>query len=94
MNVTGATPGRVEHQQTDKGYVPVYTTAVIEQPWDAYTAVDHNVWAQLFERQRKLLVGRASDEEVRVIGALSRPSSSSSSSRTNSCWSRRHRARR
>src|SRR5207342_2251448 len=53
---------QVEHQHTDKGYVPVYTTAVVEQPWAAYTAVDHNVWAQLFERQRALLVGRASDE--------------------------------
>ena len=62
MNVTGDTPGHVEHQHTDKGYVPVYTTAVIEQPWAAYTAVDHAVWAQLFARQRKLLVGRASDE--------------------------------
>jgi len=62
MNVTGETPGHVEHQHTDKGYVPVYTTAVIEQPWAAYTAVDHAVWAQLFARQRKLLVGRASDE--------------------------------
>jgi len=26
------TPSRVQHQMTDKGYVPVYTTAVIEQP--------------------------------------------------------------
>jgi phenylalanine-4-hydroxylase len=51
----------VEHQHTDKGYVPVYTTAVVEQPWDAYTTVDHDVWAQLFQRQRKLLVGRACD---------------------------------
>lgn len=34
------TPRRVEHQQTDKGYVPVYTTAVIEQPWDGYSADD------------------------------------------------------
>ena len=41
--------------------MPVYTTAVVEQPWGAYTTVDHNVWAQLFERQRTLLVGRASD---------------------------------
>jgi phenylalanine-4-hydroxylase len=33
---------------------------VVEQPWAAYTAVDHDVWTQLFERQRTLLVGRAS----------------------------------
>jgi len=50
---------RVEHQLTDKGYVPVYTTAVVEQPWDTYTATDHQVWGELFRRQRKLLVGRA-----------------------------------
>ena len=62
MSSQPTTPARVEHQQTDKGYVPVYTTAVVEQPWEAYTAVDHDVWTQLFERQRKLLVGRASDE--------------------------------
>jgi len=61
MTTPPSTPSRVEHQQTDKGYVPVYTTAVVEQPWAAYTAVDHNVWARLFERQRALLVGRASD---------------------------------
>jgi phenylalanine-4-hydroxylase len=62
MNATPDTPARVEPQQTDKGYVQVYTNAVVEQPWAANTAVDHDVWAQLFERQRKLLVGRASDE--------------------------------
>jgi phenylalanine-4-hydroxylase len=55
-------PRRVEHQQTDKGYVPVYTTDVVAQPWDAYTATDHDVWRRLYERQRALLVGRASDE--------------------------------
>lgn len=55
-------PKRVEHQMTDKGYVPVYTTAVVDQPWDTYTSIDHDVWATLFERQQKLLVGRAGDE--------------------------------
>ena len=55
-------PQRLEHQMTDKGYVPVYTTAVIEQPWDSYTAVDHEVWAILFRRQREILAGRACQE--------------------------------
>ena len=55
-------PRRVEHQMTDKGYVPVYTTAVVEQPWASYSATEHGVWATLFERQQKILVGRASDE--------------------------------
>jgi phenylalanine-4-hydroxylase len=63
-------PSRVEHQQTDKGYVPVYTTTVVEQPWDAYTAVDHDVWAQLFQRQRELLVGRASDAFLAAQDAM------------------------
>lgn len=53
---------KVEHQLTDKGYVPVYTTRVIEQPWDSYTAEDHRTWATLFQRQRELLVGRAAQE--------------------------------
>jgi len=53
---------RVESKMTDKGYVPVYTTAVVEQPWADYTATDHTVWAQLFRRQRELLVGRACEE--------------------------------
>ncbi len=57
-----APPKRVEHQLTDKGYVPVYTTAVVDQPWGSYTADEHRVWATLFERQRELLVGRACRE--------------------------------
>jgi len=62
MNPSNNAPRRVEHQQTDKGYVPVYTTDVVAQPWASYTATDHEVWATLFRRQRELLVGRASDE--------------------------------
>ncbi|MGH8083685.1 MAG: phenylalanine 4-monooxygenase [Lysobacter sp.] len=63
-------PKRVESQLTDKGYVPVYTTAVVEQPWDSYTATDHRVWAELFERQRQVLVGRASDEFMAALSAM------------------------
>jgi phenylalanine-4-hydroxylase len=48
-------PRRVEHQQTDRGYVPVYATGVVEQPWASYSPVDHKVWDTLFERQRALL---------------------------------------
>ncbi|QSX79148.1 phenylalanine 4-monooxygenase [Agrilutibacter solisilvae] len=64
------TPSRVEHQLTDKGYVPVYTTAVVEQPWSSYTESDHAVWATLFKRQREILVGRASDEFLRTQEAM------------------------
>ena len=59
-------PRRVERQQTDKGYVPVYTTAVVEQPWQDYKAEDHATWGALYQRQRELLVGRASDEFLRA----------------------------
>jgi phenylalanine-4-hydroxylase len=59
-------PERVEHQMTDKGYVPVYTTNVVEQPWSSYTRSEHEVWATLFERQQTLLVGRASADFLRT----------------------------
>jgi phenylalanine-4-hydroxylase len=55
-----ATPQRLEHQSTDRGYIPVYATGVVEQPWAEYSNVDHEVWAMLFARQRELLPGRAS----------------------------------
>lgn len=55
-------PQRVEHLQTDKGSVPVYTTTVIEQPWSSYTAADHATWATLFKRQREFLALRACRE--------------------------------
>ncbi|MGN6092718.1 MAG: phenylalanine 4-monooxygenase, partial [Luteibacter jiangsuensis] len=52
--------------QTDRGRIPVYATGVIEQPWDGYTATDHDVWARLYARQRELLVGRASEAFLRA----------------------------
>lgn len=62
-------PRRVEHQQTDKGYVPVYTTAIVDQPAD-YPADDHATWGALYERQRALLVGRACDEFLQAQDAM------------------------
>ena len=64
------TAKRVQSQLTDKGYVPLYTTTVVEQPWDRYTDADHAVWAQLFERQKRLLPGLASDEFIAALGAM------------------------
>ena len=55
-------PRRVEHLATDKGNVPLYATGVVEQPWDGYSATDHQVWQTLFRRQREILKGRACDE--------------------------------
>ncbi len=42
----------------------------IEQDWQAYGAEQHAVWRLLFERQQKLLVGRACDEYLDGLGAL------------------------
>jgi phenylalanine-4-hydroxylase len=55
-------PRRVEHQQTDRGYVPVYATGTVEQPWASYSKTDHEVWDTLFRRQRELLPGYACQE--------------------------------
>ena len=52
-------PQRLEASMTEKGYVPVYATGVVEQPWDDYSDTDHQVWAELFRRQREILPGRA-----------------------------------
>ncbi len=54
-----ANPRKIEHQHTDRGYIPVYTTDVVEQPWGSYSKTDHDVWDTLFRRQCKLLPGRA-----------------------------------
>ena len=67
-----ASPRRVESErlQTDKGYVPVYTTAIVEQPWQDYSADDHATWGTLYERQRALLAGRACDEFLQAQDAM------------------------
>ncbi len=65
-----AAPRRVENSLTDKGYVPVYTTALVEQPWQAYNADDHATWDTLYRRQRELLVGRACDEFLQAQDAM------------------------
>ena len=54
-------PNRIENLMTDKGSVPVYTTAVVDQP-ETYPAEDHATWGTLFRRQRELLKGRACQE--------------------------------
>jgi phenylalanine-4-hydroxylase len=63
-------PRRVENLQTDKGKVPVYATGVVEQPWDQYSATDHDVWRRLYERQREILAGRACDEFLQAQDAM------------------------
>ncbi|MFT4197956.1 MAG: phenylalanine 4-monooxygenase [Pseudoxanthomonas sp.] len=65
-----AIPRRIENLQTDKGSVPVYATAVVEQPWAQYSAIEHATWGRLFERQRALLPGLACEEFLRAQDAL------------------------
>jgi len=65
-----AQPRRIEHQQTDRGAIPVYATGVVEQPWTSYSASEHQVWDQLVERQTALLPGRACDEFLQGIERL------------------------
>ena len=42
----------------------------IDQGWEHYTTEDHGVWRTLFERQTRLLPGRACDAFVRGMGEL------------------------
>jgi len=42
----------------------------IDQGWERYTAAEHGVWKTLFERQSRLLPGRACDEFVQGMGEL------------------------
>ena len=42
----------------------------IPQGWEAYTAEDHQVWVTLYERQAKVLPGRACDAFLKGLDAL------------------------
>lgn len=65
-----STPRRVENIVTDKGKVPVYATGIVDQPWEGYSQTDHDVWHALYQRQRGLLIGRASDEFLAAQDAM------------------------
>ncbi len=49
---------------------PYYDDRVIAQDWDGYSAQDHATWRTLFERQSRLLVGRACDEYLAGLDQL------------------------
>lgn len=51
-------------------HAPTRPDWTIDQGWDAYTPEEHAVWKTLFERQSKLLPGRACDEFVRGMQDL------------------------
>ena len=46
------------------GVAPDNADWTIDQGWERYTAAEHGTWKTLFERQTKLLPGRACDEFV------------------------------
>ncbi len=49
---------------------PANADWTIDQGWERYTAADHATWKILFERQTKLLPGRACDEFVQGMRDL------------------------
>jgi phenylalanine-4-hydroxylase len=52
------------------GLVPARTDWTIDQGWDRYTEGEHGVWKTLFERQSRLLPGRACDAFVQGMRQL------------------------
>ena len=54
--------GKSEKHGAAAGVLPARGDWTIDQGWDHYTAGEHAVWKTLFERQSRLLPGRACDE--------------------------------
>ena len=52
------------------GEKPQRADWTIDQGWQNYTAAEHGVWKTLFERQSKLLPGRACDEFIQGMKDL------------------------
>ncbi len=65
-----ARPRRVEHKMGDKGLIPLYATGTVEQPYDDYTSVDHQVWGRLYRRQIEVLARRMVPEHALGLTAL------------------------
>jgi phenylalanine-4-hydroxylase len=51
-------------QQDDDPRTPARADWTIDQGWESYTPQQHAIWKTLFERQTRLLPGRACDEFV------------------------------
>jgi len=51
-------------------FKPARADWTIEQGWERYTAEDHATWKTLFERQARMLAGRACDEFVDGMARL------------------------
>ena len=50
-------------------HTPERADWTIDQGWENYTAHEHAVWKTLFERQTKLLPGRACDAFLKGLAA-------------------------
>ena len=65
-----ATAGRVPNRAAGEAAAPRRADWTIDQGWADYTAAHHAVWQTLFDRQAKLLPGRACDAFVDGMRAL------------------------
>ena len=59
-----------KHGLADAGYQPQSADWTIDQGWSNYSAEEHGVWKTLFERQSRLLPGRACDEFMQGLQDL------------------------
>ena len=66
---SGARPGK-HGLAAGADALPPSADWTIDQGWDAYTDADHAVWRTLFERQTRLLPGRACDAFVQGMREL------------------------
>ena len=65
-----ASPTAPKHGLAAGDYQPHSADWTIDQGWDRYTPVEHATWKTLFERQSRLLPGRACDEFLRGLQDL------------------------
>jgi len=70
MTTSDQALNRVSYLKTDRGEIPVYASGIVLQDESAYTETDHQVWQQLYKRQRQLLPGRSCDEFLDGLEAL------------------------
>ena len=59
MNASTTAP---KHGLAEAGFQAPSADWTIDQGWDRYTAAEHATWKTLFERQSRLLPGRACDD--------------------------------
>jgi phenylalanine-4-hydroxylase len=66
-----AQQGQGQYHPPEAGTEPPHSADwTIDQGWERYSAEEHSTWKTLFERQSKLLPGRACDEFVKGMQAL------------------------